>query len=72
MRKRPNVAGIAWLVFVGLATAAAQSLPLMQTLWLSGVTATTRQASHEPAEVSISPDPPSRASSDPTPDSTAG
>lgn len=72
MRKRPNVAGIAWLVFVGLAAAAAQSLPLVQTLWLAQVAATTRQASHEQAQPSISPNPATHAVSDVKPDSTAG
>lgn len=72
VRKRPNVAGIAWLVFVGLAAAAAQSLPLVQTLWLEHLAATTRQDAPEAPAPSISPSPASHAAGNMKPDSTEG
>lgn len=72
VRKRPNLAGIAWLVFVGLAAAAAQCVPLVQTLWLSEAVATTRQALHQMEERSDSPDPASQAADHAKPGSTAG
>ena len=72
MRKRPNIAGIAWLVFVGLAAAAAQSLPLVQTLWLAEAAQAMRQASHEPTSRDVSPANGPHAISDVKPQSTAG
>ncbi|MCL4221990.1 MAG: hypothetical protein KJZ65_11555 [Phycisphaerales bacterium] len=70
--KRSNLAGIAWLVFVGLAAAVTQSLPLVQTIWLARATATTRQASHEPAEVSTQSEPASHPAGEAKTHSTAG
>lgn len=72
VRKRSNVAGIAWLVFVGLAAAVTQSLPLVQTMWLARTTAPTRQASHEPAEVSKQSEPASHSVGEAKTHSTAG
>ncbi|KAA0214917.1 MAG: hypothetical protein DYG94_10725 [Leptolyngbya sp. PLA3] len=72
MRKKPNIAGIAWLVFVGLAAATAQSVPLVQTLWLARSGATMRQASHEPERPGVSPGPASHAAGGAGPTSTAG